>query len=538
MPGVRMWPSKLPRQIRENTLRDAEVQVYDLLGKKLGPGWVVFYSRPWLGLTPSGEEKDGECDFVVMHPAHGYLAIEVKGGGISYDPALDRWISTNRDKIRHVIKNPIRQSVSSQYQLLEHVKKQKSWHGRYIRARHGVVFPHSEAPAGNFGADGPREIFCCRDEIANIDSWIKKRLSGGNVADLGADGIRAFEELLAAPLILRVPLGHYLDDDDQAIAALTPQQFHILDSVQHLKRVAAGGGAGTGKTIVAMEDAVRLAARGLKTALVCHSGPLAKHIRQRMAKAEPSVDVWSLAELCAHYAQKTGSSFKTNQSLDKGIDALMAAMQGDPSLRYDAVIVDEAQDFRTHWWIAIEDLLKNPRESWLHAFFDTNQSIYGDIAKELIAFQIIPIHLTRNLRNTRHIHATASNFYKGIPITADGPEGMHVEWHGGPENQIASYVTSAAARLITSEKVAPEDIVILAANNARVEEIRNRKAFPEGVQVCSVSDFKGLECRVIILAAHREIADEPELAYVSLSRPRAHLLVAGEPAILSWLGAP
>jgi len=65
MAGPQMWPAALPRQIRESSLRAAEVKVYDLLAGSLGSGWVVFYSRPWLGMTPSGEEKDGECDFVV-----------------------------------------------------------------------------------------------------------------------------------------------------------------------------------------------------------------------------------------------------------------------------------------------------------------------------------------------------------------------------------------------------------------------------------------------------------------------------------------
>jgi hypothetical protein len=532
-----MWPTVLPRQVRENSLREAEVKVYDLLAQQLGSGWTVFYSRPWLGLTPSGEEKDGECDFVVMHPAHGYLAIEVKGGGISHDPGTDRWISTDRNKIRHVIKNPIKQAVASKHELLKQVKLQKHWPGRFIRQRHGVIFTDTESPPRNLGPDGPREIFCCRDDLPNIASWVKTRLSGGTADDLGGDGIRAFEEFLASPLLLRVPLAHYLDDDDQAITALTPQQFHILDSVQHLNRVAGGGGAGTGKTIVAMEDAVRLARRGMKTALVCHSEPLAIYIRERMAKAEPAVDVRSLSELCSYCAREGGQEFSATQGIEKGIDALINAVRQKTSLRYDAIIVDEAQDFRTHWWIAIDECLKDTKSSWLHAFFDTNQSIYGDIAKELVAFQIVPIHLTRNLRNTRNIHATASHFYKGIPISADGPEGMRVEWHVSAQNQIATFTVNAARRLVSSEKVAPDDIAILGVTQAQCAEIRNRSGFPDGVHVSSISDFKGLERRIVILAAYREIADEPELAYVSLSRPRTHLLVAGEAPILSWLGA-
>jgi hypothetical protein len=537
MPGARMWPAILPRQIRENSLRAAEVKVYDLLSEKLGAGWTVFYSRPWLGMTPSGEEKDGECDFVVMHPAHGYIAIEVKGGGISHDPKTNSWLSRDRDGIRHKIKNPIGQAVASKHELLKQVKKLNSWHGRYVRQRHGVIFTDTESPPYNLGPDGPREIFCCRNELPDIAKWIKARLIGGNAADLGADGIRSFEELLASPLLLRVPLAHYLDDDEQAIAALTPQQFHILDSVQHLERVAAGGGAGTGKTIVAMEDAVRLSRRGLKTMLLCLSVPLAAHMRERLSKVEPAISVRSLTELCAELGGCLPAAPSSHVDTEKGIDRLLSAVRENASLRFDAIIVDEAQDFRTHWWIAVDELLRDPRQSWLHAYFDTNQSIYGDIAKELKALQIIPIHLTRNLRNTQAIHAKASHFYKGIPISADGPAGMEVEWHSCPTARIAEMAASSARRLAINEKVPPEDIVILAVNDIMLGTIRNRSGFPNGVSVSTVRDFKGLERKVIIVAADREIADEEELAYVSLSRPRTHLVVIGEPQILAWLGA-
>lgn len=534
MAGPRMWPAVLPRQIRESSLRAAEVKIYDLLATSLGSGWVVFYSRPWLGMTPSGEEKDGECDFVVMHPALGYLTLEVKGGGILYDPATDQWRTIDRHKIRHNIKNPVRQAVSSKHELLKQVKTLKIWPNRFIRQRHGVIFPDAELPPGNLGADSPREIFCCRDDLDNISSWIKDRLSGGTADDLGADGIRAFEDLLARPFLLRVPLGHYIEDDEQAIAALTPQQFHILDSVGHLNRVAAGGGAGTGKTILAIEDAIRLAQRNLRTALICHSEPLAAHLRHKLSMIKSNVDVWSLTGLCRELSGKAGIEYATEQGIEKGIEALLSATRTMPSLKFDAIVVDEAQDFRTHWWIAIEEILKDPQSSWLHAYFDTNQSVYGDLAKELAAFRIVPIHLTRNLRNTRAIHEAASRFYKGIPIAADGPDGIRVEWHEVRDDKINSRAVATAQHLI-KEKVAAEDITILTARAETIAAIRNRAGFPTGVTVSTVRDFKGLECKAIILAATRELADEPELAYVSLSRPRTHLVVIGEKQITSWL---
>jgi hypothetical protein len=534
MAGARIWPTVLPRQIRENSLRTAEVRIYDLLAGALGKGWVVFYSRPWLGLTPSGEEKDGECDFVVMHPAHGYLTLEVKGGAISYDPGTDQWRSTDRNRIRHNIKNPLRQAVASKHELLRQVKTQKSWPGRFVRQRHGVVFPDTETPPHNLSADGPREIFCCRGDLPNIAGWIRDRLSGGTEDDLGADGIRAFEELLASPFLLRVPLGHYLDDDEQAITALTPQQYHILDAVGHLNRVAAGGGAGTGKTIVAMEDATRLARRKHKTALICLSEPLAAHLRERMSKAVPEVSVWSLTGLCVELTRQAGVPYTAASGIEKGIEALLQAVRIKPSLRFDAIIVDEAQDFRTHWWIAIEEVLNDPQTSWLHAYFDTNQSIYGDLARELSSFRIVPVHLTRNLRNTRCIHETASRFYKGTPITPDGPEGMKVDWVECRSDQIATRTIDATLRLIR-EKVSPEDIVILTVEDRMLAQIRNRAGFPEKISVSLIRDFKGLERKVVVLAATRELADEAELAYVSSSRPRTQLVVVGDSHMLSWL---
>ena len=534
MAGARMWPAILPRQIRENSLRAAEVKIYDLLAGTLGNEWVVFYSRPWLGITPSGEERDGECDFVVMHPARGYLTLEVKGGAISYDPVTDQWRSIDRNSIRHKIKNPLKQAVASKHQLLRQVKTQNSWPGRFVRQRHGVVFPDTETPPHNLGADGRREIFCCRDELPNIAGWITGRLSGGTEEALGPDGIRAFEELLASPFLLRVPLGHYLDDDEQAIAALTPQQYHILDSVGHLNRVAAGGGAGTGKTIVAMEDAARLARRKLKTALICHSEPLAAHLRERMSQIVPEVSVWSLMGLCVELTRLAGVPYVAASGIEQGVEDLLQAVRINPSIRFDAIIVDEAQDFRPHWWVAIEEMLNDPLASWLHAYFDTNQSIYGDLARELASFRIVPIHLTRNLRNTRCIHEAASRFYKGIPITADGPEGMRVEWVECNAEGIATVSTDAAMRLV-DEKVSPEDIVILAAEDRMLAKIRNRSGFPEGVFVSRIRDFKGLEHKAVILAATRELADEAELAYVSLSRPRTQLVVVGERHMLSWL---
>lgn len=536
MTAARMWPSPLPQQIRQDPLRSSEVRVYDLLRDQLGPRWTVYYSRPYLKMTPTGAEIDGEADFVIVHPTRGMLALEVKGGEISRDATTEKWFSRDRYNVLHKIKNPVVQATSAHHTLMDKVRALKSWpKAAFIRARHGVVFPHAAAPPANLGADMPREIFCCRDEFPQIGNWVRNRLSGGNEGPMGEAGMKAFEELLSLAFTLRVPLASYLNEDEQAIETLTPQQFHVLDAVAHLTRVAAGGGAGTGKTIVACEDAFRLAAAGQKTALLCLGDKLASHLRQRMKAS--GVLVMSFPELCQHYASVSGlnADLSRKDALESGPDLLTKAVVKDPSLRLDAIVVDEAQDFRTQWWIALEDILIDPKTSKLHAFYDTNQSVYGDLTGELASFDIVPIRLTRNLRNTRMIHGAAARFYKGSPITADGPEGFPVDWVVCKKGALEQETFVVLKGLITNGEIGPSNICVLAPTDELVLNLQKRLASFEGLTVAHIRDFKGLECQAAVLVGSREIADECELAYVALSRARAHMTVIGEKDILDWL---
>jgi superfamily I DNA and RNA helicase len=43
---------------------------------------------------------------------------------------------------------------------------------------------------------------------------------------------------------------------------------------------------------------------------------------------------------------------------------------------FDAIIVDEAQDFEDTWWIPLPELLRDPQDGVFYVFFDDNQRIY------------------------------------------------------------------------------------------------------------------------------------------------------------------
>lgn len=528
-----MWPAALPQQIRRDRHRRAEVKVYDELAATLTPDWTVFYSRPWLGITATGAEVDGEVDFVVAHPQRGFLTLEVKGGGISYDPAQDRWRSKDANGIRHIIKNPFEQARRAKHSLLQKLKESRGWpRDRFVRARHAVVFPDSEKPTADLGADRPLELICsCRD-LPHLREWIESRLCGGEAQELGKDGVRALENLLAKPFVLEVPLGHVLEEADREIALLTPEQFHILDAIAFNPRVAIGGGAGTGKTVVAMEDAVRIAQTGKRTLLTCFSNPLAAMLRQRLKGR--AVTVKSFPELCREADRRLG--LPERPFTDSSPERLLDAAARVPELSFDAIIVDEGQDFRSHWWVALDGLLASPSASVLHVYYDSNQSLYGSVASELAGFSMLPIHFSRNLRNTKAVHEVASRFYQGLPVRAEGPDGVSVEWLPCAEGKLPAELGSRARKLISAQSVPAREIAILAPRPQSLARIRSELAtWQKDVVLATIADFKGLERSVVLLAATRALADDRQAAYVGLSRARTLLIVAGEPAILSWL---
>ena len=218
-----MWPRTLPPDVTGTMLRSTECEVFRRLEAVLDDSFVVFYSRPWLGLKSDGEEIDGECDFIVAHAELGMLTLEVKGGAVAYDPRTDRWTSRDRWKVTHNIKNPVQQARSAKHELLRKLHASPHWKSRRIRARHGVVLPHSSAPPGDLGADMPQRIFCFVERFEDgLRDWILERFGDtlpdeGPTKELRRDGVQALEKTLAKPFQLRTPLGMVLSRDDAAL---------------------------------------------------------------------------------------------------------------------------------------------------------------------------------------------------------------------------------------------------------------------------------------------------------------------------------
>lgn len=550
-----MWPRTLPPDVTGNTLRSTECEVFRRLEAVLDDSFVVFYSRPWLGLKPDGEEIDGECDFIVAHPELGMLTLEVKGGAVAYDPRADHWTSRDRWKVTHNIKNPVQQARSAKHELLKKLNDSPHWRSRRILARHGVVLPHSSAPLGDLGADMPKRIFCFAERFEDgLRDWILERFGDaphddGRIKVLGRDGVQALEKILAKPFQLRTPLGTVLSRDDTALQVLTQQQFHILRAIEAVPRAAISGGAGTGKTVLAMEESRRCAESGLRALFVCYNRGLAAETR-RCLKDGPLVSVMTFHELCAEMTRRADIPLpqavsETRLFEEIWPELLMQAFERLPDERYNAIIVDEGQDFLPLWWTAVESGLGTDGRSLFRIFYDNNQRVYASAIKLPEDVDLVPIRLTLNLRNTRRIHELVRQHYTGHEIEAVGPEGVEVDWIAvRSSDDLGRSISKCVARLVSLEHVLLKDIAILVGSEKSVERIAphgHLGEFPTArcdedvsarIVVDSIRRFKGLERPVVVIAATPDAVSDRELPYVALSRARTHLVVAGIEKVL------
>ena len=240
---------------------------------------------------------------------------------------------------------------------------------------------------------------------------------------LGQDGIRALEKILAYPFQLHVPLGRVLSDDDRAIQLLTQQQFHILRSMECIQRVAVQGAAGTGKTVLAVEEARHCARAGMRTLYTCFNRPLAGHVRDRVSGIE-GLEVFNFHELCVRFSGMAGpdpGKVPDDLLFSKVYpEILVQALELFPELRYDAIIIDEGQDFEPLWWSAIDLALNPAGPGVLRVFFDSNQRVYsasGGLPRDV---KLIPSGTAT--QNTHGFTTLFSCYYNGYAIESIGPK--------------------------------------------------------------------------------------------------------------------
>jgi hypothetical protein len=555
---ARLFP-QLDASALRNLPSQAEAKFYEACRDQLRPDLLVIHSLALIRLSGNGSRQDGEADFVIFDPSHGILVVEVKGGGID-------WSSVGR-RGAHTIKDPFRQATTQKHTLIEYLRSDP-------RARHlnvpRILFGHAVAfpDVGDISRmrlpAAPAAIVAGTPDLLNLRRWLDRAFDywagdGTSKDQLGQAAMPAIEKIFCSPIHARPLLSNMLAQEETRRIELTRQQSRLLRALGMRQRAMICGGAGTGKTILALERAKETATAGKRTLLLCYNKPLSEYLKVG-ALGVTGLDAMTFHQLCdwriracrTEYGRdllaEARREYPGSDEFDVQYPYALALSVELAPLRYEAIIVDEAQDFLLDFWLPLEMLLADTASGLLYAFLDHNQALYPRAARPPI--QEAPFLLTINCRNTRVIHEAAYKYYEGIPTDHPDIDGGPIEALsaasvGAQATRIASRITS----LIADEKVAANDIVVLVVKDSKQPLYRalQEKALPHGVTwalethrnsdtvvVDTASRFKGLEAAVVFLCGFESVASGtcPELLYVALSRAKSRVFLVGSDAAI------
>lgn len=211
----------------------------------------------------------------------------------------------------------------------------------------------------------------------------------------------------------------------------------------------------------------------------------------------------------------------------------------DLSQKFDAVVVDEGQDFQSLWWTSLEGIFKNPsNKECYYIFYDPNQNIYLDASQIPQDFGS-QFKLQVNCRNTQEIANHCGQLIaQEIKVKPESPLGMKPELIQVSDFEDAiAQIKAKVRKLYIQERLEARQIAILCnpefkdelpnlIGNVELtvnhEQWRNNKAILKE----SWKRFKGLEADAVIMLDYTNSDDPQKLRgnYVAYSRAR-HVLI-------------
>lgn len=501
----------------------AEREVAELLKAIGGDEGVAYHS---VHLPRHRKQVMGEADFVVLWRG-AILVLEVKGGRIGRTHE-GIWYSVDRHGTQHPLRrSPWMQAKDATFALLD-VLTDRTNGGGWPFA-YAVVTPHQNLPSDaewdpqqHIGLDRmtPLGLERALDALARLartptgppeGSWQDLRPSGNlaMVSDYLRKEVDAMRTVPDTELLI-----------DRHIVSMTDEQIDAMRAFERNPRVLVRGGAGTGKTVVAVEAARRAAVDGSSVAFVCGSAGVLQLASQLLS--DSSVRLVSFGSI-----------------------------PGEPL--FDVVVVDEAQDLlnaedmsrlgtairgglrKGRWWVFLDP----NNQAHLTGTFD--EGMYRELGDSAVV-----VDLMKNIRNPRSVVTAVQSHLGadlGSPRIGEGPDASIVQARTPEE---ARQLLARRVQVLHDQGVSPKKITILSAAvapGASVLAVNDQLPLTYTVgdrsyEVTDAASIKGLErAHVVVMdVADLNASEARAAAYVAMTRPRYSLYVVSSPEAYRTMG--
>jgi len=485
---------------------------------------IAFHS---LNLPRHPYKRFGEIDFLLCG-ANGIFVLEVKGGRVSCKDGL--WHFENRyGEVSTSVEGPFKQAQSALQGLISKLRDNlpESVMSQFTIG-YGVIFPDVEWRVQ--GVEWDFQPLADVRQIRNLEHWLGNlfeywRCKEGRERHPDAASITRLQQYLRPEFEVAETLYRQACRSEENIASLTGDQMVMVDIANANDRVLCSGGAGTGKTFLALELARRWTAEGQNVLLACRSNWLKRFLESRFVLPGLTVSL---------------------------IESIPTALRRSGLPYFDALIVDEGQDLMDRGSLgklgmAIRGGLEHGRWSF---FYDVNNQsgFFGTVDRDAITFldgcHPARIPLRTNCRNTRVILNRVQDHLgadMGVRGAGEGPAVR--EYDAGSREESATLLANELFEIIDEGGIPSGSVTILSPLPLGASSVSllpasiresitpldeySLRAFPTGqTGFAEIPNFKGLENEVIIIVdlPRPQKGKEPlALHYVAMSRARVVL---------------
>ena len=581
------------RVLPEPALRQAPPQSMDdvqflarFLRETLPAPWEI-YEHPFLnGDYPT---------LAVLHPNTGLTIFDVHSWDLRHYRReqlgrYQRYTQRTDQKTRAVL-NPVRRAEHYVENLLnlytpfigESVKRDR----RTLAAfRVAVYFPLVNTNAArSFCPLAPgRGVVFGRDALESGDlSLCLPMPIRSNHTPLPLDWLTALRFWLAPP--------NHLASAESTLVLTDEQRRHVLPSPEQHQRLH--GVAGSGKTLVIAQRAANLAAAGKRVLVVTFNVTLWQYIRRLVNQTAVNFP-WRNLEfhhfhgLCKNFLMENSIEWplvgnrRPQHLLDEMtpevVTELIQAGQNDKARRYDAILIDEGQDFPRNYYdtlchfltpndelLFVADRRQNVYlrdDSWLEKMSNTKfRGRWRELKQSYRLPAVIAQEANRFAEQFLPTTPTPTAIETTASVTTTQQNTQPLLWHNvtSPAQAYALAATTVH-KLLKEQGVKPADIVILTPNQrdgwalirqfakqnlavnhvlaeddgsvGRKRERYRKRTFADGdlrLKVSTIHSFKGWELNHVILLTPEDDkfweAQSPYLFYVAMTRTRQSLVV-------------
>jgi hypothetical protein len=588
----------------------SDIEQFNTPGEEIFYHFLKSYAKPdnryiaWY--TP--EINDNEPDFILFSPDLGLIIFEVKDWVIDQIEKADTEhfsiINGNRTEKRV---NPYKQAKRYLNVLMDRIKGDRrlvstgpEHSGKpKVPLNRGVVFPNIfrddfEEKLGSIIAvdkiffEGDLSTYSpiCEDTSGGeFTKAITRMFTPIFHVSVTPSDIEHLKQVIFPSVRIRLPFRGPSEDYQkylEHVAMLDHQQEVLARQFDAGHRIISGP-SGSGKTLVLIHKAVFLKNYNpaIKSVLfVCFNITLAHYIKRLLAEkhvpmGKGGVEVYHFFELCAKITGETIHYEKEETDYYDTVVQLTLEKIPETGQKYDAILIDEGQDFNEDMYKVLLGLL-NPATDSLTIAIDPSQIIYRNKGAGIFKLGKVK-NLTRVYRNTKEIREFVESFMMdgGKTKESENPNSMlfsHdlLESHGPKPtmkklktvSEMIDFVSKKIGSLTANEGFSFSEIAVLYVSKKlkidgqemnlvdelvkaldlrgimsewASEDYRAKKSYDittNSVTISTIYSSKGLDYACVFLVGLDFLAEEKmpaeqikNLTYVGLTRARYDLYV-------------